>query len=56
MVYNVVAFVYPKYETLDLHGPLEMLGRMDDVKITILAQTPDHETEKEIWLKGTNTI
>ena len=41
MVYNVVAFVYPKYETLDLHGPLEMLGRMDDVKITILAQTPE---------------
>ena len=41
MVYNIIAFVYPQYETLDLHGPFEMLGRMKDVNIQVLAQTPD---------------
>lgn len=39
--FSIVAFVYPEYETLDLHGPIEILGNMGNSKITILAQQPE---------------
>ena len=35
-------FVFPGFQTLDLFGPLEMLGGLRDrIKITIIAKTAD---------------
>ncbi|MCL1095410.1 DJ-1/PfpI family protein [Shewanella kaireitica] len=37
--YRVLALVFDDYETLDLHGPVEMLGHMPNVDIKLVAST-----------------
>ncbi|WP_252179180.1 DJ-1/PfpI family protein [Endozoicomonas sp. 4G] len=34
--HHVVALVFDDYETLDLHGPIEMLGHMSDTHISLI--------------------
>lgn len=39
---SLAAFVFPGFQTLDLFGPLEVLGDYDDeVEISIVAENPD---------------
>ncbi|MEZ9822144.1 DJ-1/PfpI family protein [Shewanella sp. 10N.286.45.A1] len=37
--YRVLALVFDDYETLDLHGPVEMLGHMPNVEIKLVGPT-----------------
>ncbi|QQX80452.1 DJ-1/PfpI family protein [Shewanella sp. KX20019] len=37
--YRILALVFDDYETLDLHGPIEMLGHMPDVEIKLVGPT-----------------
>lgn len=37
--YRVLALVFDDYETLNLHGPIEMLGHMPDVEIKLVGPT-----------------
>lgn len=37
--YRVLALVFDDYETLDLHGPIEMLGHMPNVEIKLVGPT-----------------
>ncbi|MCL1138250.1 DJ-1/PfpI family protein [Shewanella pneumatophori] len=37
--YRVLALVFDDYETLDLHGPVEMLGHMPNSEIKLVAMT-----------------
>ncbi|AQS35744.1 Putative amidotransferase [Shewanella psychrophila] len=34
--FRILCFVFNDYETLDLHGPIEMLGHMKNVEITLV--------------------
>ena len=38
---NLGVFIFPGVQTLDLFGPLEMLGLDDKITITLVAQKPD---------------
>ncbi|MDR8525694.1 DJ-1/PfpI family protein [Shewanella fidelis] len=37
--YRILALVFDDYETLDLHGPVEMLGHMPNTEIKLVAAT-----------------
>ena len=37
--FKILALVFDDYETLDLHGPIEMLGHMKDVEIKLIGAT-----------------
>ncbi|MGS0693065.1 DJ-1/PfpI family protein [Shewanella sp. 0m-4] len=37
--YRILALVFDDYETLDLHGPVEMLGHMPNTEIKLVATT-----------------
>ncbi len=39
---TLAALIFPGFQTLDLFGPIEMLGSLrDEIKITVVAETPE---------------
>ena len=54
--YRILAFVFDDYETLDLHGPIEMLGHMPRAELRIVGKSDVIRSYQDTQLLTDNLI